>query len=65
MLYGIRTPLQQRIVAVSRCLRLYVPFGTQWWPYTVRRIGENPSNARAVLNALRPAAEPYGTPHAT
>jgi proline dehydrogenase len=31
---------------------LYLPYGTQWWPYTVRRIGENPANARFVLYAI-------------
>ncbi|HVO44291.1 MAG TPA: proline dehydrogenase family protein [Aggregatilineales bacterium] len=58
MLYGVRTPLQEEIVAAGCRLRLYLPFGTQWWPYTVRRIGENPANARFVLYALwnRPSA---------
>jgi proline dehydrogenase len=52
MLYGVRTPLQRQIVAEGRRLRLYVPFGTEWWPYTMHRIGENPANARTVLSAL-------------
>jgi proline dehydrogenase len=52
MLYGVRTPLQRQIVAEGRRLRLYVPFGTEWWPYTMHRIGENPANARAVVWAL-------------
>ena len=52
MLYGVRTPLQRRMVAEGRRLRLYVPFGTEWWPYTMHRIGENPANARMVLSAL-------------
>jgi proline dehydrogenase len=52
MLYGVGTPLQRRIVADGRRLRLYVPFGAEWWPYTMHRIGENPANARAVLSAL-------------
>jgi proline dehydrogenase len=52
MLYGVRMPLQQQIVAEGCRLRLYLPFGTEWWPYTVRRIGENPANARFVLCAL-------------
>ena len=52
MLYGVRMPLQARIVAEGRRLRLYLPFGSEWWPYTVRRIGENPANARFVLSAL-------------
>ncbi len=52
MLYGVRTPLQQQVVDHGFRLRLYLPFGTEWWPYTVRRIGENPANARFVFNAL-------------
>ncbi len=52
MLYGVRIPLQRQIVAEGRRLRLYVPFGTDWWPYTMHRVGENPANARAVLSAL-------------
>jgi proline dehydrogenase len=52
MLYGVRMPLQERIAAKGRRLRLYLPFGTEWWPYTVRRIGENPANARFVLSAV-------------
>lgn len=63
MLYGVRTALQRRMVAEGRRLRLYLPFGTQWWPYTMHRIGENPANARMVLSALwhsRPPA-PFDT----
>jgi len=52
MLYGVRPPLQRQIVSQGRRLRLYVPFGTEWWPYTMHRIGENPANARLVLSAL-------------
>jgi len=53
MLLGVREPLQHSLIAEGYRLRLYLPFGTDWWPYTVRRIGENPANARFVLNALR------------
>jgi proline dehydrogenase len=53
MLFGVREPLQHRLIAEGYRLRDYLPFGTDWWPYTVRRIGENPANARFVLNALR------------
>jgi proline dehydrogenase len=52
MLYGVRRPLQQAIVNEGSRLRLYLPFGKAWWPYTVRRIGENPANLRFVLKAL-------------
>jgi proline dehydrogenase len=52
MLLGVRKPLQQRLVADGHRLRLYLPFGTDWWPYSVRRIGENPANLRFIVNAV-------------
>jgi proline dehydrogenase len=52
MLLGVRPPLQREQVAADHPLRLYVPYGTDWWPYTVRRIGENPANIRFLLMAL-------------
>jgi proline dehydrogenase len=53
MLLGVGAPRQQILTAEGYRLRLYLPFGTDWWPYTVRRIGENPANVRFVINALR------------
>ncbi len=59
MLYGVRPELQRSVVERGFRLRLYVPFGEQWWPYSARRIGENPRNAllvaRAVIGAQRKA----------
>ena len=52
MLYGVRPELQARIVAGGEQLRLYVPYGAHWWPYTARRIGENPRNLIFVWRAL-------------
>jgi len=52
MLYGVRPPLQKTVVGSGYRLRLYVPFGEHWWPYTVRRIGENPRNALLVARAV-------------
>jgi proline dehydrogenase len=56
MLYGVAQPLQHRLVAQGERLRLYLPFGRDWWPYAVRRVGENPRNGllllRAALGAL-------------
>lgn len=56
MLHGVRTPLQQRLANEGHRVRVYLPFGTAWWPYTARRVGENPANvlfvARALLQAL-------------
>lgn len=53
MLLGVRPELQQALVDAGYSLRLYAPFGTEWWAYTVRRIGENPANLRFVLHAIR------------
>lgn len=52
MLYGVRPPLQRRLVSRGFTVRLYLPFGTDWWPYTARRIGENPANALKIWNTL-------------
>jgi proline dehydrogenase len=52
MLLGVGPALQRRLVDRGYRLRLYLPFGTEWWPYTARRIGENPANMRFVANAL-------------
>jgi proline dehydrogenase len=52
MLLGVREPLQASLACEGHTVRVYVPFGTEWWAYTARRIGENPANARFVLQAL-------------
>ena len=44
MLYGVRRDLQQQIVAEGYRMRVYVPFGTQWYPYLMRRLAERPAN---------------------
>jgi len=44
MLYGIRRDLQQRLVRDGWRMRVYVPFGTEWYPYFMRRLGERPAN---------------------
>jgi proline dehydrogenase len=58
MLHGVGAPRQQKLTTEGYRLRLYLPFGTDWWPYTVRRIGENPANVRFVVNALRKTGAP-------
>lgn len=45
MLYGVRTSLQDELVAAGYPLRVYLPFGSQWYPYLTRRLAERPSNA--------------------
>jgi len=44
MLYGVRRDLQQRLVAEGFGVRVYVPFGTAWYPYFMRRLAERPAN---------------------
>ena len=44
MLYGIRGDLQSALAAEGYPVRIYVPFGTYWYPYTVRRLAERPAN---------------------
>lgn len=45
MLLGVRADVSTALAAAGERVRLYVPFGRDWWPYAVRRIGENPRNA--------------------
>lgn len=44
MLYGVRRELQRRLAAEGYGLRVYVPFGTAWYPYFMRRLAERPAN---------------------
>jgi proline dehydrogenase len=44
MLYGIRRDLQEKLAAEGYPVRVYVPYGTQWYPYYMRRMGERPAN---------------------
>ncbi|HEU0164385.1 MAG TPA: proline dehydrogenase family protein [Thermomicrobiales bacterium] len=53
MLYGVRREEQQRLVDAGYRMRVYVPFGTEWYPYFTRRIAERPANALFVLRAMR------------
>jgi len=54
MLYGIRTDLQAGLVADGEPVRVYLPYGTSWYPYLTRRLAERPANAWFFLsNAVR------------
>ena len=54
MLYGIRRDLQQQLVRDGWRMRVYIPFGTEWYPYFMRRLAERPANVFFVLkNAFR------------
>jgi proline dehydrogenase len=52
MLYGIRRDLQQQLVKDGWNMRVYIPFGTEWYPYFMRRLGERPANAFFVFKNL-------------
>jgi proline dehydrogenase len=52
MLYGIRRDLQTQLVNEGYRMRLYVPFGRQWFPYFMRRLGERPANIAFVLKGI-------------
>jgi len=52
MLYGIRRDLQAALVAGGYRMRVYVPFGKQWFPYFMRRLGERPANVGFVLRGI-------------
>jgi proline dehydrogenase len=52
MLYGVRRDLQQRLVKEGWRCRVYIPFGTEWYPYLMRRLAERPANAIFILKNL-------------
>ena len=52
MLYGIRRDLQRQVLEQGYRLRLYVPYGTAWYPYFMRRLSERPANVLFVARSL-------------
>jgi proline dehydrogenase len=52
MIYGIRRDLQAQVRAAGNILQVYVPFGTDWCPYFMRRLSERPANCWFVLRSL-------------
>jgi proline dehydrogenase len=53
-LYGIRRDLQEKLMRQGYHMRVYVPYGSQWYPYLMRRMAERPANLMFVVsNALR------------
>jgi proline dehydrogenase len=52
MLYGVRRDLQRRLAAEGWTVRVYVPYGAQWYPYFMRRLAERPANLLFVLRSL-------------
>lgn len=53
MLYGVRPAEQHRLVAEGYPVRVYVPYGTQWYPYLMRRLAERPANLAFFARAIR------------
>jgi proline dehydrogenase len=54
MLYGVRRELQEWLVSQGYTVRVYVPYGTEWYPYYMRRLAERPANVLFVLRSLLP-----------
>ena len=52
MLYGIRRDLQEQLAQQGHRVNVYVPFGSAWYPYLMRRIAERPANLRFFLRAM-------------
>jgi proline dehydrogenase len=52
MLYGIRRDLQEQLVHDGWRMRVYVPFGTQWYPYLMRRLAERPANLAFIAGSV-------------
>lgn len=52
MLYGVRRDLQDALAADGWRIRVYVPFGTQWYPYLMRRLAERPANIAFIVGNI-------------
>jgi proline dehydrogenase len=52
MLYGIRPAEQRRLASEGNVVRVYVPYGEQWYGYLMRRLAERPANVTFFLRSL-------------
>ena len=52
LLYGVRSDLADRLASAGWRVRIYMPYGPDWWPYSLRRMAERPANLRFVLRSL-------------
>ena len=52
MLYGVRRDLQEQLRGAGHRMRVYIPFGTQWYPYLMRRLAERPANIAFILGNM-------------
>jgi proline dehydrogenase len=53
MLYGVRPDLQTALARQGYRMRVYVPYGSEWYPYLTRRMAERPANLAFFLSHLR------------
>lgn len=58
MLYGVRRDLQARLRRAGHNMRVYIPFGTQWYPYLMRRLAERPANIAFLLGSMAKESTP-------
>jgi len=52
MLYGVRRDLQETLRKAGYNMRVYIPFGSQWYPYLMRRLAERPANIAFMLGNI-------------
>jgi len=52
MLHGVRRDLQQKLVREGYGMRVYIPFGTEWYPYFMRRLAERPANVLFIAKNM-------------
>jgi proline dehydrogenase len=52
MLFGVRRDLQEQLRQAGHNMRVYIPFGTQWYPYLMRRLAERPANIAFILGNI-------------
>ncbi len=52
MLFGVRRDLQRKLVAEGYNVRVYIPFGREWYPYFMRRLAERPANVFFIAKQL-------------
>ncbi len=60
MLYGVRADWQIALRRLGYNVRVYLPFGADWWPYAIRRVGENPRNAWLLARSLKSDGHYFG-----
>jgi proline dehydrogenase len=60
VLFGIRRDLQASLAAEGYRVRIYIPFGTEWFPYFMRRLGERPANVLFLIRGLMQEQRPSG-----